>query len=206
MDSITHLLAPALWTEPIPPPSPGGAVYARWRERAALAIAALLPDVDGVLGWIDPALYARYHRVFTHSAPGIVLVVLIAAWIARTWPERAMLPSLRTHAGGRPIVKPTFRRLLGFASISAAWHLAGDWVTAWGIQPLWPFWRVDMALGRVNSIEPVVLTITAAAWAVQHLFITRGKRRGAWVVAVVWIVVCAGYVWLRPMWGVPAFV
>ena len=64
----------------------------------------MLPDADGVLGWIDLSLYDRYHRVVTHSFLGLVLVALTAALIAQKWPERWLLRSMRTKTDGRPVV------------------------------------------------------------------------------------------------------
>ncbi|HUT25016.1 MAG TPA: metal-dependent hydrolase [Sumerlaeia bacterium] len=205
MDPITHVLGPALWTEPLRPPCPEGAVYARWRERAALVLAALLPDCDGLIGWVSRPFYASHHRVATHSLVGLAVVVLVAAALARQWPERWLLPFLRTESRGRPIVRPRFRRLAGFALVAAAWHWVGDWITAWGgMCPLWPFSDADVSLSRVDSLESAILVVTAVCWAVQHHLLGRGKRKSAWVVPGFWLVLCALYVWLRPHFGEPA--
>ncbi|MBN1866063.1 metal-dependent hydrolase [Candidatus Sumerlaeota bacterium] len=207
MDSITHILSAVIVTEPLPVPAvEEGAVYARWRERLAILLAALLPDADGVLGWIDPALYARYHRVATHSVLGLVILVFLSAWIARAWPETLLPPFVRRRYAGQKTIPPAFRRLLAFASVAIVCHWLGDWVARWGIWPLWPFWNEDVALGRVNSLDGVLLALTVTAWAIQHLFLVRGKRRAGWIVAATWILLFAAYVWLRPYWGPPAYV
>jgi len=198
LDPVTHVLAPALWSEPVPSPEVAPAVYARWRERAAVALGALLPDADGVLGWIDLSLYDRYHRVVTHSVPGLLAVTLLAAGLAATWPERWILPFLRTRAQGQEIVRPTARRLLSFAALAVALHFVGDLITAWGIWPAWPWSAHDFALARVNSLEPALCGITLGAWALQHWLLTKGRRRAAWGAAVAWLLVCAVYVAVRP--------
>ena len=207
MDSITHVLSAALLTEPLPIPEvEKGSIYARWRLRMAILVGALLPDADGMLGWIDPALYAGYHRKTTHSIIGVVVMILLSALIARKWPEKWLFPFVRRRYQGFHSVQPTFRRLVGFTAISVVVHCLLDWVAKWGIWPLWPFSDRDFALGRVNSLDPVLLGLTVAAWAIQHLFLTRNKRTTAWVVAGFWILAFAAYVWLRPYWGEPAYV
>ncbi|NQU43470.1 metal-dependent hydrolase [bacterium] len=213
MDPLTHVLAPVLWTEPLPVPEMEGAAYARWRERAAVLLGALLPDIDGTpallttFGFTDEPLFAQYHRIATHSLPGVVVLCLIAAAIARLWPERWLLPSLRTKNAGRPVVRPTWKRLFAFAGIALGFHLLGDAITAWGtLKLLWPFSSMDFQLERVNSIEPVLLSLTVAAWTVQYLFLQKGKRKSAWITAAVWLVACGLYVWLRPVFGPPAYV
>lgn len=198
MDPVTHVLSAALWTEPLTPPRVEGAIYARWRERAALALGALMPDADGVLGWIDLSLYERYHRVATHSALGLVVVWLLAAGLARAWPERWLLPFLRTRAGGQPVRDPRFVRLLLFAAVGLTLHFLGDLIGAWGIWPAWPFLDVDISLARVNSLEPALCGLTIGAWAVQHWLIHRSRRRAAWATAGVWLLLCVAWVVVRP--------
>jgi len=222
MDSITHVLSAALWTEPVGTPrwAPGNergeiaAAYARWRERMAVGLGALLPDADGLLGWpglfgfsADATLYAKYHRTVTHSILGFAVVIVVSAAISRVWPERWLLPFLRTKHGGRLIVKPSWRRLIAFSAVAVFWHFIGDSVTAWGtLRILWPFSDFDAQLRRVNSLEPVLLALTVAAWGAQHFCLTRGLTKSAWAIAAAWLLLCAVYVWLRPHFGAPAFV
>ena len=213
MDSITHVLSAALWTEPVPSPHLDGAGYARWRERMAVVLAALLPDADGLIGLpdvagiTDGAFYAQYHRVVTHSVGGFLVAALLAATIAQRWPARWLFPSLRPRPAGLPVADPLWRRLFAFSLVSVFWHFAGDSVTAWGIlKLLWPFSSMDFQLKRVNSIEPVLLCFTVAAWAIQNQCLRHGRRKTAWAVAAVWLALCALYVWLRPLFGSPAFV
>lgn len=187
--------------------------YARWRERAAVVLAALLPDADGAPGLLETfglagqGVYVTYHRVAGHCLPGFVVVALLAATIAWKWPERWMLPTLRTKAEGRPIAIPSWRRLLAFASITVVMHLLGDWITCWGkMKLLWPFSDWDAQLGRVNSLDMVLCGFTVAMWGVQDYCLSNDRRRGAWFVAALWFAGCALYVWLRPLFGSPAYV
>ncbi|HEQ60005.1 MAG TPA: metal-dependent hydrolase [Firmicutes bacterium] len=213
MDPITHVLSAALWTEPVQPPNPEGAIYARWRERGAVLLGALLPDLDAVPGLLETSglshepLFTKYHRIASHSFVGLVVVALVAATLAWKWPEKWLLPSLRPKDPSLPRVNPSWRRLLAFATPAVIFHFLGDWITAWGtLKPFWPFSDLDTQLARVNSIEPVLCSFTIAAWAVQHFLLTRGHRRAGWAIAAGWLAVCILYVWLRPYFGPEAFV
>ncbi len=207
MDSITHILSGALWTEPVRRPLGAKGHYARWRERVAILVAALLPDIDGVLGWIDPALYGKYHRVVTHSIGGLIVLALLAAVIAKYWPEKWLLPRFRPKADSPRIANPSYPRLLAVTSITTVFHFLGDWIGAWGVWPLWP-WKpeANFALARVNSLDVVILGMTVAAWAIQNFALAKGRRKTAWVLPVVWLALVVVYVWLRPYFGAPAYV
>jgi len=199
VDPVTHVLGAALWTEPASRPEVAPAAYARWRERAAVVLGALLPDADGVLGWIDLSLYERYHRVVTHSFTGLLVVTLLAAGLARWWPERWLLPFARTRVDrDQSIADPSLGRLLLFAAIAVCAHLLGDLITAWGIWPAWPISNHDFALARVNSIEPALFGVTLAAWAAQHWLLVRGRRGVAWGAAGIWLVLVLVWVVVRP--------
>jgi len=195
---VTHVLGAALWTEPWIDGAATSSSLPRWRARSAVALGALLPDADGVIGWISLSAYARYHRVVTHSLIGLPLAIGLAALIARHWPERWLPPSLRpaAPAPGRPV---RWRTLLALAAAGAGWHLAGDLITAWGIWPLWPFSSLDLSLARVNSLELPLLLLTLLAAAGQHWLLTQGQRRAAWSTAALWLLLAACYVSLRPL-------
>ncbi len=213
MDLLTHLLTAAIWTEPIIAASGMEAARPRWRQRAAVALGASLPDLDGCLGWVsqitngDFTLYTRYHRVVTHSIGGLIVVAFVSALVARRWPGRWLLPSMRRRwltdtPGASP---PPPLPLFAFALWAAVWHFAGDAVTAWGtLRPFWPFsdWNAQWAL--MNSLEPAMLGLTLTAWATQHLLLVKGLRKGAWAMAGLWLVACVLYGVLRSEFqGVP---
>jgi membrane-bound metal-dependent hydrolase YbcI (DUF457 family) len=214
MDPITHVLAPLLWTEPVRPPQLAqDAVYARWRERAAVVLGALLPDADGAPGLLETfgitklPLYTEYHRCATHSVVGLCMLSVLGMFLARKWPEKWMLPALRTKAAGRPIALPSWRRLFAFVWIGLAWHIVGDGITAWGtLKILWPFASMDFQLRLVNSIEPYLLTITLSAWAVQQFALMRGARKAAWTAARAWLATCVLYVLYRVHFGPAPYV
>ncbi|MCX7048130.1 MAG: metal-dependent hydrolase [Candidatus Sumerlaeota bacterium] len=231
MDSVTHILGALLWTEPIPAPAGQSKSFARWRDRACVILGALLPDADGILGLLDTggaapsALYAKYHRVLTHSVIGFLAIAAVSALIARYWPERWLLPSLRrknqpiANATDQPslgfIAQPSLQRLFSIALIAVFIHFILDAITSWGtLRIFWPFSTFDAQLNRVNSLDPWLLIITAAAWMIQRDFLSRASREGqrpqwqrrAWVVSFAWLILGALYVWLRPIIGPRPFI
>jgi len=203
LDPVTHVLSAALWTEPWLASADGDGRPPIWRARAAVALGTLLPDADGVVGWVSLSLYTKYHRVVTHSVVGIPVVIALAALVARHWPERWLLPSLRPAARSG-VGPPRWLPLLALAAIGAAWHLVGDAVTGWGWQPLWPLWRGDVGLNAVNSLELPLCLWTIGAWAVQHRVLQRRQRRAGWWIAALWLALAAVYTVLRArLFGVP---
>lgn len=206
MDSITHILSAALFTEPIGCPQ-GNLSHDRWRGRLAIIVAALLPDADGVLGWIDSGLYGAYHRKITHSVGGLIVILFLAALIAWRWPAK-WFPSFMksTGEGNKPAHRAPFGCLLGFSAIALILHLTGDWVGAWGIWPLWSFSERDFAAGWINSLDPVILALTVAFWALQHMLLQAGRRRWAWGMAALWLMACAIYIAGHSSFGPKAFV
>jgi membrane-bound metal-dependent hydrolase YbcI (DUF457 family) len=203
MDPVTHVLSAALWTEPVLRRRPGPSPVPLWRARAAVALGALLPDADGLVGWVSLSLYAKYHRVITHSLVCLPLLIGLAALIARHWPVRWLLPSLRPPADA-PDVRPRWQPLLGLAAVGAVWHLVEDAVTGWGIWPLWPFSAIDLGLGQVNSLELPLLLLTLVAAALQYWLLDRGRARAAWSTAAIWLLLATAYTLLRaPLLGAP---
>ena len=212
MDSITHILAAALFCQPIAAPPLDARIEKRpaWRKAFAIMLGGLLPDGDVVLGLINPLWYERYHRVFTHSFGGLTLLAFLIAYLAYRWPEKWILPFMRPKADHRRIINFPYRHLLLIAAISLLIHLILDWVTKWGIWPLWPISHADFALGRVNSLDLTVCLFTLGAWGIQTALMARSKTlaRGAapWVIATGWAFFLIAYVIIRPMVGPPAYV
>jgi membrane-bound metal-dependent hydrolase YbcI (DUF457 family) len=199
MDIITHALSALICTEPLSPLLREGVVYAHRREQAAVILAAVLPDCDvALLHFADifssneGFYYTTFHRLATHSIPGLIVIALAAAGLAWAWPK----PRLAADVCW---IKPRWRRLLGLALVGAGMHAVGDWITAWGtLKLLWPFSQADFQLGRVNSIDGILLALTLMGWAMQHFFLMQQRRRVGWMVCGLWFFLCAAYVVVRP--------
>ncbi|MFW5870057.1 MAG: metal-dependent hydrolase [Candidatus Sumerlaeota bacterium] len=203
MDALTHVLAPALITEPLSYDKFPVVAYAQWRERLTVLIAALLPDADGIFGLINLELYNRYHRVATHSVFGFLLIAFLATAIAHFWPARILPPSLRLTNEEEKWINPRFRRLLGFALLAVTLHFIGDAITAWGtLRFLWPIYPdMDFQWSLVNSLEYPLTVLTGTAWAVQHYLIFRRKKTAAWLIVPAWLLLFISWVIFRQYHG-----
>lgn len=88
------------------------------------AVLGTLPDLDIAAGWlVDSATAAAFHRSFTHSFLGILLLSPIFGWLLHRL-ERTRL----NFWPATWVVAATF-----------ATHIAIDLFTAWGVQLLYPF-------------------------------------------------------------------
>lgn len=133
MDTLTHALSGALiartaWRREAP-------ASVRARSLAACAAAAF-PDIDYVLFWLAPLDFLSLHRSITHS---LVLLPLWAAILA------AML--------GRLLRQP-WRVLYLPCAVGLAAHIAGDVVTIYGTQVLWPLSVAPLALNLSFDVNP----------------------------------------------------
>ncbi len=233
MDAMTHVLSVVIVTEPIryslersrlsvQADEPEQASLLRppvaWRFYLAMGLAALLPDIDGALGvpdamgWTQLGWYARYHRVITHSIPGLVFFAAVGALLGAFWPQKWMLPFVRRidsrgDAGRRYSGSGAWPFLFLMALIGVTLHVIEDGVTAWGtLRLFWPVSDWDFQLNRVNSLEPWILAFTLAIWAVQHFLLQMKRLRAGYAMTLLWVLAFAAYVWLRPIYGPKPYV
>jgi membrane-bound metal-dependent hydrolase YbcI (DUF457 family) len=129
---------------------PDAAALARWRHRAALAVAfgigGVAPDLDALYSWArhTPGLYFLQHRGVSHSLIGAPLHALAGVGllhaVALIFPRR--MGWLRFRRGYVPA-----------AILGSLTHLALDALTYMGIPLLWP-----LQLSRVSlNIYPFLL-------------------------------------------------
>lgn len=176
MNPITHLLTGWCLAETVP--------GLGRREKALITAAAVIPDLDG-LGMIaelatrnssDPLLWwTEYHHVLAHNLPFAVLVMVAAAFVART------------------------RRLVtaALAFVAVHLHLLGDLVGSrgpddyqWPIPYLYPFssdpqlswsgqWYLNAWPNIAINTALVIVTIVLAwrrGYSVVSLLSTRADR------------------------------
>lgn len=124
MDTLTHALSGALLARAAWP----HARHGRARTAAAL-LAAAFPDIDYLLFWLAPPAFLNAHRGATHS------LLMLPLWATLL----ALLLARVLHA--------PWRRLLGACALGIAAHIAGDLITVYGTQCLWPLSTQPWALG-----------------------------------------------------------
>ncbi|MFY0760555.1 metal-dependent hydrolase [Metabacillus dongyingensis] len=103
------------------------------------------PDLDTVLKFRNNAKYIRNHRGITHSIPAVILwSVLITALLYWIIPRADLL------------------HLAVWTSIAVVLHVFVDIFNAYGTQALRPFSQKWIALGMINTFDPILFLIYTA--------------------------------------------
>jgi inner membrane protein len=105
-----------------------------------------IPDIDTVLKLRNNAIYIRNHRGVTHSIPAVLLWPLILlAVIFPFFPSANLL------------------HLWGWTFAAVFFHVFVDIFNAYGTQALRPFTSKWVALGVINTFDPIIFGIHVAA-------------------------------------------
>lgn len=116
MDPLTHALAgAALARATAPRHAPGDRLSVRARVVAG-TVAAVFPDIDGLLLYVSPVAYLDQHRGLTHSVLLLPLWSFLLAWLF------ALIA--RDRRG--------WRRWFGICALGIASHTVLDLVTSYG--------------------------------------------------------------------------
>jgi inner membrane protein len=137
------------------------------------AVGGVLPDIDVLATWADPALPIEFHRHFTH---GLAFVPVGGA--------AAALPFLLVARWRRQ-----WKLMILATTIGCATHGLLDTCTSYGTYLLWPLVDRRLALDIISIIDPVftVALLIGVAWAV----IARSGRP-----AMLGLAVCLAYLGL----------
>jgi len=151
MEPITHLAAGVLTAQALRPRlgNPRGLL-------PLCIVAATIPDIDILSGWLGPEFYLLHHRGLTHSLFALPLLALLLAWAARRLGAEVPL-----------------RRGFLAACLALAGHLFLDVVTAFGTQLFAPFSDARVSLEGLYVIDP---PFTAALLALAFL----ARARSPW--------------------------
>src|SRR5699024_9874857 len=124
------------------------------------AAAAMLPDVDVVLGSsADPLLNLELHRQFTHSLISIPVSALLAP------------PLLSSPLNMKLTLKESYLfSRLGFASGGIA-----DLFTSYGVQLLWPFTEERISWNLISVFDPLfslglIIAVALAIYSYKKKF------------------------------------
>jgi inner membrane protein len=171
MDPVTHLTAGAL---------SGRAAadhLAPWKMMVFCLVAAGLPDMDSFFGG-GPEKYLVYHRSFTHSVLGVIVLAFFISGVFKLfWREASF----------------RFLLFIGLAVIALQVYL--DLATTFGTQIFWPFTRHRYAFPGVFIIDPF---FTLALLTILILsFVRKNQRRSMGLLGVFFAV---GYPLFN--WGV----
>lgn len=108
----------------------------------ATVIGSQAPDIDTILKMKSNALYIRNHRGITHSIPAVILWPLII--IAGLYP---LFPNANLF------------HLWIWTFIAVFLHVFVDIFNSYGTQALRPFSKKWIALGWINTFDPIIFII-----------------------------------------------
>lgn len=174
MELVTHALAgPLLGRAGLEKKlaAPDGSVR---RATWLLITAALAPDLDNLIAVKGTAVYLDYHRGFTHSfAGGIVVAAIVAGcfWLPRPGPR----------------YRDAY--LLALAGVYS--HLFLDLITSYGTQIFFPFSTHRYGLNLVFIIDPLfTLLFTLPFW--WHRSERQRSARVALRAIALYLIICGG--------------
>lgn len=141
MDTLTHALSGVLAGRAS---ERAGAALPPLRRALLVGAAAAFPDIDYALFVLAPADFLNLHRGPTHS---LLLLPLWAVLLA--------LPAARLLAA-------RWRDCVGPCALGLAMHLAGDLITVYGTQLLYPLSMHPFALGVSFDFNPWLAALVGA--------------------------------------------
>jgi membrane-bound metal-dependent hydrolase YbcI (DUF457 family) len=130
-----------------------------------MILAGTLADVDGISAWFGPRAYLIWHRTYTHSLVGTLLVVIIGTFVAlrldgKKTDDKAESSRDWNSTGG--IVFAT--------AVAAIAHLLMELCQSEGVTLLWPLTSRRFAADLLPGIDPWILALLILGMLVPELF------------------------------------
>ncbi|AMW99911.1 metal-dependent hydrolase [Rummeliibacillus stabekisii] len=152
MDSGTHLvMGIALGGLAMVDPVVAGSSSTSMAVITSVIIGSQAPDIDTVLKLRSNAIYIRHHRGITHSIPAVLLwPILISSVFFLVFPHT------------------NFLHLWLWTFLAVFLHVFVDIFNAYGTQALRPFSKRWVALGWINTFDPIIFALHVIAlmfWA-----------------------------------------
>ncbi|MBI5286981.1 MAG: metal-dependent hydrolase [Deltaproteobacteria bacterium] len=136
--------------------------------------AALLPDIDHItLRLMGPIAYLKYHRGFTHSIAGGIILALAFAGLVYITIKRAR--------------EMGYLRLFGLFLLGIYTHIFLDLITSYGTQLLFPFSTYRYSMNLVFILDPYLTLIFLAALILMGF----NKARAKWIAITAFILMVA---------------
>lgn len=109
---------------------------------AGTIIGSQAPDIDTVLKLRNNAVYIRHHRGITHSIPAVILWPLLISGVLWLFMQDA-----------------NFLHLWLWTFLAVFLHVFVDIFNSYGTQALRPFSKKWVALGVINTFDPIIFGI-----------------------------------------------
>lgn len=204
MDFITHTLIGAGAARLIVP-------RRAWLPQVSLAAigGSLVMDGDSALAICGLDAYGRWHRVASHSLVAIAAIstlVALASWRLNRWPQIRRFGWFVADnlSEASPTNRAPFLLYMVCAAVAAVLHVAADAITGFGnMEPLWPWYRLEISLRAVYSFDWFIFSMTLA-WHIMLRWLQWPRVREA-CVTLVYIAFIIVYVAARMALGQPTF-
>lgn len=119
---------------------------------AGVVIGSLIPDVDTILKLRNNAIYIRHHRGITHSIPAVLIwPILISVLLSFVVPGA------------------NFFHLWAWTFLAVFLHVFVDIFNAYGTQALRPFSHRWVAIGVINTFDPIIFTLHVLALSIWSM-------------------------------------
>ncbi|MEH6823522.1 MAG: metal-dependent hydrolase [Motiliproteus sp.] len=173
MDPFTHGLLGALTAQAVTHRKEGGSVPSVGSASAAGTLAALFPDIDYLLFWLDPLRFlADWHRSITHSLLMLPIWALLLGLLFST-----------LHGQSR-----SWKSYSGFCALGLLSHVFADLLTVYGTQLFAPVSDYRFSLSLSYVVDPyftaiLLLTLILVVWrhrklsSPSHFLIVPGPSR-----------------------------
>ena len=109
---------------------------------SGIVIGSLIPDIDTVLKLRNNAVYIRHHRGITHSIPAVLL-----------WPLLLTILLTLIFPGS------SFFHVWAWTFLAVFFHVFVDIFNSYGTQALRPFSKKWVAIGVINTFDPIIFTL-----------------------------------------------
>ncbi|MCX7779712.1 MAG: metal-dependent hydrolase [Negativicutes bacterium] len=173
MDNVTHGLAGyCLYKLTAPPERTISGKVEKWML-AATVLASELPDADMISAIYGTGVNLLWHRTYTHSLPGLVILALTI-----TLSFKAICPSLEG------------KRLLSLTLAAGLLHSTLDLMTSYGTKVLLPWSRLPYAWDILPIVDPYLLVMLG-------LFLWLGHKSNPRRHLVFLLVIMLGYLSFR---------
>lgn len=173
MDSGTHLvMGIAIGGLAMADPAVANDTVTMTAVIAGTIIGSQIPDVDTVLKLRDNAVYIRHHRGATHSIPAVLFwPILLTGAIGIIFPEANLL------------------HLWLWTFLAVVLHVFVDIFNSYGTQALRPFSNRWIALGVINTFDPIIFGAHVIA-----LMIWAFGADPVWTISILYIVLLFYYI------------
>ncbi|MFF2754891.1 metal-dependent hydrolase [Psychrobacillus sp. NPDC058041] len=140
MDTGTHIvMGIALGGLALADPVVAGSSITTAAVIAGTIIGSQAPDIDTILKLRNNAVYIRHHRGITHSIPAVILWPLLISSVLWLFVQDA-----------------NFLHLWLWTFLAVFLHVFVDIFNSYGTQAIRPFSRKWVALGVINTFDPII--------------------------------------------------